>query len=576
MIAIRVRNFRGCEDADIICNSIALVAGRNAAGKSSLAQATGAALTGETLPFGLASKSSAGQLVMAGAANASIELSANSQDGEGEDLPSIARVEWPACQFSTEGSPPKASIWAAGLDHITRLDAKERAQVLGKYLRADPERADLSAALHDAGLGEEEIIAAVWKLIEAQGWDEAYAVRRERGTEFKGRWRQVTNHNWGTRIGVAWRPQKGWTLDLDTATEEDLVAARDAAKAAHEAAIGAAAVSAAQREQLAAEAAELDQRKDALRDFEQSAEDFAAAHEAAQAERAELPPADGDGGMPCPHCGAFVVLRQVDLATRVLEKAQPILGDELRARRAAIADADGKVGRIWGEWQTAQKAVELARARMQMAAEAKNKLEMFGAEAVPAVDTAASRAALEAAEGRLNAWRQMMQAKDIHEKVVSNEKLLAILAPEGLRATKLVRVLDAFNRTQLAPLAAAAEWSAPTIAPDMAIAYGGRPYALLSTSEQYRVRAMLQLAFARLDSSSMVVLDAADVLDGTTRGGLFQMLDDAGLPALVCMTLTRPAHVPDLAAAALGASYWLEEGICRALAHHAPMEAAPA
>jgi hypothetical protein len=135
-------------------------------------------------------------------------------------------------------------------------------------------------------------------------------------------------------------------------------------------------------------------------------------------------------------------------------------------------------------------------------------------------------------------------------------------------------VLDGFNRTQLAPLAAAADWSPVTVDPDMAIAYGGRAHALLSTSEQYRVRAVLQLALARLDKSAMVVLDAADVLDGTTRSGLFQMLDQAGLPALVCMTLTRPAHVPDLAAAGLGASYWIEDGMCRALAHHVPMEAA--
>jgi hypothetical protein len=63
----------------------------------------------------------------------------------------------------------------------------------------------------------------------------------------------------------------------------------------------------------------------------------------------------------------------------------------------------------------------------------------------------------------------------------------------------------------------------------------------------------------------MVVLDAADVLDGTTRSGLFDMLDEAGLPALVALTLSRPSQCPDLAEAGLGQSYWLSSGIARPL-----------
>jgi hypothetical protein len=70
----------------------------------------------------------------------------------------------------------------------------------------------------------------------------------------------------------------------------------------------------------------------------------------------------------------------------------------------------------------------------------------------------------------------------------------------------------------------------------------------------------------------MVVLDAADVLDGPTREGLFDLLTEVGLPALVCLTLTRPEQVPDLAAAGLGMSYWLDSGVVRPL--HEPAEAA--
>ena len=77
----------------------------------------------------------------------------------------------------------------------------------------------------------------------------------------------------------------------------------------------------------------------------------------------------------------------------------------------------------------------------------------------------------------------------------------------------------------------------------MTLAYGGRPYPL-STYEQYRVRAVLQMAMARLDNSAMVVLDAADVLDGTTHSGLFALFSKQQLAALVCMTLSPTRASP--------------------------------
>jgi hypothetical protein len=94
----------------------------------------------------------------------------------------------------------------------------------------------------------------------------------------------------------------------------------------------------------------------------------------------------------------------------------------------------------------------------------------------------------------------------------------------------------------------------------------------LATSEQYRVRAVLQVAMAHLDKSAMVVLDAADVLDGTSRSGLFAMLEESQLPAIVCMTLTKREQMPDLETAGFGMSYWLDSGVAQTL--HPPAEAA--
>jgi hypothetical protein len=209
---------------------------------------------------------------------------------------------------------------------------------------------------------------------------------------------------------------------------------------------------------------------------------------------------------------------------------------------------------------------------MQTALLARTSLDKMPPPAEAEIDVGAAKAEVDAAQQRLTGFRQKRDADDLHDKIMTNNAVIDILAPDGLRAKKLGHVIELFNEAQLGPLSLAAGWNQVAVDAAMTIAYGGRPYALLSTSEQYRVRATLQVAMARLDGSAMVVLDAADVLDGPTRSGLFDLLDEAGLPALVCLTLTRREQVPDLAADGLGISYWLESGVAQPL--YEPEEAA--
>ena len=573
MISIALRNFRGCERADIVCAPWALVAGRNGAGKSSLAQATAAALCGEPLPIAGVTKAAAGSLVRTGTSSARITIKGES---------GTARIDWPNCQATAEGTPPHASRWAAGVDRVATLSPRERARLIGEYLHADPTREDLQAALTDVELGNEAVINAVWQLVSDHGWDGAHTLRKEKGAELKGQWRQVAGTAYGSRVAVSWLPHD-WValntdkIDLRNAAENDLAAAIPLAKAASDKAIATAAVSEVARAELQAEANEVEPRKDALRDAEGEAERLAAEVRQAQNEREALLPGNVDHGIPCPHCGAFVVVRQIDLATRRLEAAEvSVTPAELKKRRAAIADADGRVSNLTAQLRDADRAVDRARVDMQVALDAKRRVEAmppmatFGAGDVASADAAA---ALERARRRLAAWRQKRDADELQQKIAGNDLVLDILAPEGLRARKLARVIELFNVAQLGRLSlAAGGWNQVTLDADMTLAYGGRPYPLLSTSEQYRVNLVLQVALAHLDKSAMVVIDAADVLDGTTRSGLFALLEEAGLPALICLTLTRRDQMPALDELGCGASYWLDSGVAQAL--HPPAEAA--
>jgi len=562
-IEIGLRNFRGCERAELLCAPIALLAGRNAAGKSSVAQATGAVLCGATLPFAGLSKASAGLLVQTGAKDARVVI-------QGES--GTARIDWPAAQYSTRDQPPTASIWAAGLDSVALQPQADRARILGKLLHADPTREDVVGALGEVEIDDRDTVKIIWDLVAAHGWDGALALRKEKGAEYKGAWRQITGANWGSRVGASWVPT-GWQFEFESPHENDLLAALALAKGNHDKAVAAAAVSGAERTRLAAEAAAVEARKDTLQQAEATAERLAGELDVARNARAALPPGTVDPGMPCPHCGGFVVLRRVNLAETRLEQAEVTpTAAELKQRRDAIARTDGDIGRLTGQLSEADRAVDQARDAMQMALLARTSLDKMPPPAEAEVDVEAARIDVEGAEQRLKGFRQKRDADDLHDKIMTNNTVIDILAPEGLRTAKLKRVLEAFNETQLANLADAAGWQPVSLDPEMRLSYGARPYALLSTSEQYRVRAVLQVAMARLDGSAMVVLDAADVLDGPTREGLFDLLTEVGLPALVCLTLTRPEQVPDLAAAGLGMSYWLDSGVVRPL--HEPAEAA--
>jgi hypothetical protein len=563
-IHCQVRGFRGCERADIECAPLALVAGRNAAGKSSLAQATGAVLCGSALPFAGLSKASAGLLVKSGADVACVVIKSES---------GTARIDWPSCQPSAQGEPPGASIWAAGLDSIALQPAKDRARILGEYLHADPTREDLAAALADIEIEAAAAVKMIWDLIEAQGWDGAHSLRKEKGTEYKGAWRQVTGANWGSRVGASWVPA-GWQFEFEPPHENDLLAALALAKGNHDKAVAAAAVSGAERTRLAAEAAAVEARKDTLQQAEAKQEQLVGELDAARTARAALPPGTVDPGMPCPHCGAFVVLRRVNLAETRLEAAEAAPpASELKKRRDAIARGRWRCRRLTGQVQEADRAIDQTRNAMQMALDARYRLDKMPAPAGDLADVETAGTEVEAAEQRLTGFRQKRQADELHDKIMTNNAVIDILAPDGLRAKKLAHVLELFNTAQLGRLSLAAGWDMVSIDPEMTLFYGSRPYGpLIAASEQYRVHAVLQVAMARLEQSQMVVLDPREFLDGITCSGLFDLLAEAGLPALVCLTLSRREQVPDLAAAGLGMSYWIEDGVAQPL--HEPAEAA--
>ncbi|MBK8117563.1 MAG: DNA repair protein, partial [Candidatus Accumulibacter sp.] len=144
-------------------------------------------------------------------------------------------------------------------------------------------------------------------------------------------------------------------------------------------------------------------------------------------------------------------------------------------------------------------------------------------------------------------------ARGHHLDVAQWEEIAAALALSGIPGEILGEALGPINQ-RLASSALMTEWTQPLVDGDMTITAGGRPYALLSESEKWRVDAMIAEAISHLSGVKLLVLDRVDVLDFVGREDLLYWLDglaeDGEIEtALLFATLKAlPAALPDSAA----------------------------
>jgi hypothetical protein len=164
------------------------------------------------------------------------------------------------------------------------------------------------------------------------------------------------------------------------------------------------------------------------------------------------------------------------------------------------------------------------------------------------------RAKVRLCEDRIAAFKAKAEADKIHNKIIQGQIAIDILAPGGLRQTKLKTCLGNFNAL-LKSISQEASWETVELSNDMSISYHGTPYMLLSKSEQFRVAVVLQIAIAKADGSMLVLIDGADILDSAGRNGLFSAL--TGTSAIIAMTINKSTEVPNLSKIN-GASYWIE------------------
>lgn len=546
---ITIRDFMGCERADVSVSPIALIGGHNAQGKSSICRAAAYALSGQPVPAGM-TKASAGALVRVGAAKATVAVAT--------DNGSVS-VIYPKALLESEGQvSPWASVWATGLRAITDLPEKERVEILRELIGAQPTEKDFQDAVADAGIDAKHM-QPLWELIAVNGWDAAHKRAQDKGREIKAQWEYATGEKYGEKKAESWLPHN-WSSAIENASFDALQAIVTGAKADLEGIIASQAVAEEKVAVLRDTAAKADdlmaQGKAASEALKAAETTFASAKAALD----EMPTGQQRKPLQCPHCAAGVFYNKT-LQGESLVKAEGLIpDDEIAAQREAYKAAADKVAELKAALDAARGKYETLRVEYKQALDAAEKLAALPQGTATQADIDRAREALRVAENDLKAFQQKTEGDRLHRGVQDNQRIIDMLAPDGVRRVVLVRALEAFNK-ELDAIAKACGWSRVEITPDLDVEYAGRVYFLLSESEQFRTRVTLQLAIARRDGSAAVVIDGADVLDAAGRGGLFRALNSLRIPAMVGMMANKREALPDLATMSAGKTYWIEKGI---------------
>lgn len=578
---ITIENFQGVRAVDLdLRTPVALIAGANGAGKSSIAEAVRLAFLGTPERVGL--KKEFGALVTDGAkvgavvvdlgdGTVGISLPKGTQSGE------ALIPQSPALPFVLA---PERFAAAKPDDRRTLLFA-----LTGTNVKADEIERRLLAR------GCSPLLVPGIKPILRSGFGAGAEYAKQQATEAKGAWKAATGEQWGSQKA------EGWAADVPHFDQAALVGERAA---------------------LATVEAKIEQATTALGALQQKATHYADwqhQHSARQAQAAKLPALRQKLEYDLEEHGKLI--QRVDALqakagtgpreglvhdlARCLddayndEKVNAALPGPLDMRILQALDLyEAQYGKLdaTGDAEASAGLPKAIEARDLMARSVENDrrdiaaaeaaAEQLGGnsrpEAIAPADVEAARAKvtalraeqktvnervqalLNAKQAATSAAERTASAARYHRDVLDWLAIGDALSPDGIPGEILAEALQPFN-AKLAELAELAGWLAPAVSGDMTITWGGRPYRLLSESERWRVDALIGAALAEISGLRCLVLDRFDCLDLPGRGDALGMLDALGADGhldtiLVLGTLKAAPAAPSDAFTV----HWIDQG----------------
>lgn len=567
---IQTSNFLGARAVDVkLAKPVALFAGKNGAGKSSLQEAVRMALTGESVRVGL--KKDYAALVSEGQETGFVEVDA-------EDWKFSAIL--PAGKGMHSDLP--ALPYVLDAQRFARLDPNDRRAFLFGLMGLKTD----GKAVRDRLLAKEcdaAKIEAVAPFLRA-GFDAAQKEAQGKARECKAQWKTTTGGEaYGSVKASSWQAAKPEVkadelaqARADLVTVENEIETETKRLGELQGRARQVAEQQGKLNGLRQQAGMYARFADKLARDEAGLKELEAKVEATRA-KAGLKPEQITAPHPCPHCGGMLLIHD---------------GKPEEWHEETLPHYDAEAAAALPEYERALKLMQSAVANSKRDLEAadtaartlKDLEDDAGAPEGDETDIgaleqriaaikhhrgnrqAAIRLIEEAHRRAAEADEKTAKAAALHADVQAWEAIADALAPDGIPGEMLAEALGPIN-ARLEQSAGDAEWLRITIDTDMSVLNmhkdrAPRPYALLSESEKWRADAMIAEAIAHLSGVRLLVLDRFDVLDLKGREDLIAWLDilaqDGEIDtALIFGTLKAlPAQLPETVEA-----FWIENGV---------------
>jgi len=551
----KVRNYRGIGTADIELDKLALVTGLNGSGKSSTIEAIMCAATGQPNPFKDVTKKESSMLVHSGTPSGSVEY----VDGE-----TVSKVSFPSMEYSSVKQPVLISDIAAGIDSLCDMKIPDRINYIVTMMKATPTIEDLASELVKVGLipegtakpTETELCVKLWETIEINGWDNAAKQAREKGTKLKGVWEDTTGEKkYGKRIAESWIPED-WSAELEGIGEEKLVQIVKDCKEWRDAALKEQSISEYEQDTLQIQVDAMPDIEKKMVSLEQAIRECNDEIAKIKTEIDEKTKADKPV-LECPACK-----QKLDFENSVLVKT-----DRVPKQAEDVTDLKNR-GNGWiATKQSHVEAYGAQKQKLSEAIEARNKLaELRSAPEQPEHSVTEVLQKLELAESRLSAYQIYKKALKAHRNIETNEKLVEILEPKGIRNKKLTEAYAKINRS-LAVICDGAGWKKLELNENCEIIFGGVPYGrMIAKSERYRARILLQIMVACAESSKFMVIDDLDELLESVRSQMLKAILNTKIPCIAVAAMQSKEKVAELSGKLKnmgGRCYWVENSVAK-------------
>ncbi|HEX7387842.1 MAG TPA: AAA family ATPase [Castellaniella sp.] len=579
---ITIDNLVGIESVDVaLPTSVAVFAGQNGVGKSSIREAVRAALLG--MPERVVKKKDLAQLVHGEEKRGSVVLgldggqaSFTAPNGKQELVHGLTQITW--------DKQMRALPYCLDPAAFARSTSDERRNLLFAITGASSEPKDIIAAMRARKLTD-AVIKAITPMIDAgfQGMAKRVEECRRDAT---ASWKAITGETYGHVKAEAWAAPVGVPVDEAAITKlqvlvdnlqhrianghTELGAAEQKLKAwlqaeeqhgADEKLAARAADLAVKLQQDQADLARWDEQVQQLEQRAGTGPRVGLVHDLARAV-AWLLNASGVS-VPDEHVGALEVYEAEygELDAQADPEAATQLPEARKARdlmQRAVANDQRDI-----------EAAKAASARLQQPVERGSQTDvdrirdfLRAAETELAQATASLNSRLAEQQAAARATERTEKAAAAHREVQDWQAAVDALSPGGIPADVLGKCLGPLNLA-LAGICRMLNFPrVEIIGNDISIHAYGRPYALLSGSEHWRVDAQIALALAELSGLRLVALDQFDILDLQGRADCITGLDrlaEAGKieTALVFGTFKK---LPNFASFPCVVGHWVEGG----------------